>query len=200
MRAGGEEQSTTRFAPCAYHSGQAGNGAHHHPAVGVAGNTVAQTDSGWALRGVGDGEALDVPCRNARYLSHPVGGVFAQHPFAKRFPANGVVAQKLLVMQPFTKDNVHHAQRERAVCPVFEVNVPIGAFGGTGTEGVYHDERCSLLLGVAQDRHLVRTGAGRVHPPYDDGFGIYQPFRVNPPRPAHCVAVASLGSRGAYRA
>ena len=174
---GGEQHASPHVAPGPRHRGQARDRPHRHPPAGVAVQAVVETDGRGPRGAVGSRKPLDFGFGQAGDRRGPRGRPFLR-PLLELGGALGVAIEVVLVLEPVTKDHVHHAEGEGRIGSGEEGEVTIGVLGRLRPVGIDGHDPGAATAGLLDEGPEVDVGAddvgapGHDEPGVDDGLGI----------------------------
>ena len=175
-------------------SRQAGNRADCLAAVQVPVDRLRDLDHRRLGRRVLDRQAADRLGIDAGDLGGPVERIL-RRPLPQLAPADRVLLQPLLGVQPFLEDDVDHRQRQGRVGPRQRLDVPIGRARGLGPARIDHDDLRAVPLRLAHQRHEMRAGRGRVVRPDQHHLALQDMARIGSEIPADRRVRRRSGSR-----
>jgi len=144
----------------------------------------ALANGGWLGRRIFARQRLDVGHRDAGDLGNAFGRI-VRGARLQLLEAERVFLHVIVIDQPLGDDDVHHAQRERAVGARLDGHVPVRLFGGARAHGVDDHDLGTLLLRFEDERPRVQVGADHVHPPHDDVLRVGKALEVQSTGWAH---------------
>jgi hypothetical protein len=162
-------------------SRETGNCAHGLTATGVALHGDADAHHRRRRGGVFPCQLDDVLNRNAGLLGGELGGV-GRRPLRQFVVADGVLVDVVAVDQVLLDDDVNHRQRQRRIGARADRNMPVGKPCGARPHRIDHHQLRAGLLGLLDERPVVRVGAERVARPQENIFRVHEAFGIDPGR------------------
>ena len=138
--------------------------------------------------------------RDAADLRDPRRGVFLEHALLQRLEANRVLRDVVAIDQVLGDQDVHHAERQRAVGAGQQRDVLAALLRRQAAVGIDRDQLGAAALGLLRARPEVQVGDDRVGAPDQDQLRLVEALRVHAVAAAERRLDAGLAGRRAQRA
>ncbi len=198
VRARRQLHSAAGPAPMPGQRGQAGDGAHGHPAAGVPLQSVVHANERRLRASVSLAERDDDFRRDAGDARDSLRRILARA-LAQRVESHGVARDVVVVLQSALEDDVHHPQRQRRVGAGLNADPFVALRRGARLNRVDGDDRRAARLRLEHERPQVGIRRERVRAPQQHEVALGDPLGVRPDVRAQRHAHADGAGHGADR-
>ena len=196
---GGQLYPATRPAPVTGDGRQAGDVAHRHPATRVPLQPVVHADEGGPRTTVSLTERNDDLFRQSRHRCCASGRPLRRAP-AQRLVPKRVALEEVPVLELAREENVHEAERQRAVGAGADRQPLVALQRGPRLDRIDADDRRAARPRLKDEGPEVWIGRERVGPPQQHEVTLGHAFAVGADVRAHRHAHADGAGHRADRA